>query len=292
MKNIILSSILFLFIQNYAAQSRILESLTMSSNLLNSEVKYSVYLPNGYDTSMTSYPVVYLLNGFSGNETDWLHQGSVKEITDELISSKKIIPMIIVMPDGDDRLYMNRDDGAYPYETMFIEEFLPFIEQTYRIKNTKQNRAISGLSMGGSGSLRLALKYHDVFGHCAAFSAGISTDEEIISEGQDSFDSYFGRVSPSIVGKKGKDRLTATIKDYDVIELVKTKNAELLRSVNIYFDCGDDDFLTVGNSQLHIELRNRKIPHEFRMRDGAHTWDYWKESLPHGLQFISQNIDE
>ncbi|MBO6606070.1 alpha/beta hydrolase [Psychroserpens sp.] len=290
MKKIIIAFLVFINLHNYQAQSRIFESLSMPSELLNVDVKYSVYLPDGYDTSESNYPVVYLLNGFTGNETDWIYNGTVKNIADELIQKKKIIPMIIVMPDGDDRLYMNKDDGSYPYETMLIDELLPFIESSYRINKTKQYRAISGLSMGGSGSLRLALKYHDVFGHCAAFSAGISTNEEIINETQDSFDSYFGRVSPSIIGKKGKDRLTATMMDYDVLELVKSKDPDVLKSVNLYFDCGDDDFLTIGNSQLHIELVKRKIPHEFRMRNGAHTWDYWRDSLPEGLQFISNMI--
>lgn len=290
MKKLIIAFLFFVFLENVQAQSRILESLSMPSELLNVDIKYSVYLPDGYESSVSNYPVVYLLNGFTGNETDWIRYGMVKDIADELIRAKKIIPMIIIMPDGDDRLYMNKDDGSYPYETMFITELLPFIESSYRIKNTKQYRAISGLSMGGSGSLRLALKYHDIFGHCAAFSAGISTKEEIINEVQESFDSYFGRVSPSIIGKKGKARLTATMMDYDVLELVKIKDPELLKSVNLYFDCGDDDFLTLGNSQLHIELTKRKIPHEFRMRDGAHTWNYWQDSLPEGLEFISNMI--
>lgn len=290
MKKLIIALLFFVYFQSVQAQSRILESLSMPSELLNVDIKYSVYLPDGYESSASNYPVVYLLNGFTGNETDWIRYGMVKDIADELIRAKKIIPMIIIMPDGDDRLYMNKDDGSYPYETMFITELLPFIESSYRIKNTKQYRAISGLSMGGSGSLRLALKYHDIFGHCAAFSAGISTNEEIINEAQESFDSYFGRVSPSIIGKKGKARLTATMMDYDVLELVKIKDPELLKSVNLYFDCGDDDFLTLGNSQLHIELTKRKIPHEFRMRDGAHTWNYWQDSLPEGLEFISNMI--
>lgn len=272
------------------AQSKVLQSLSMKSKLLHTDVKYSVYLPNGYETSKQNYPVVYLLNGFTGDETDWIRIGLVKDISDELIRGNKIIPMVIIMPDGDDRLYMNKDDGSYPYEDMFISEFIPFIEKEYRITSEKKYRSISGLSMGGSGSLRLAFKHHNLFGACAAFSAGISTEEEIMNESSDSFDAYFGRVSPSIIGKKGKARLTETMRDYDVLHLVNTKDIDLLKTVHIYFDCGDDDFLTVGNAQLHISLTKKGIPHEYRVRDGSHTWNFWQDSLPQGLQFISNTM--
>ncbi|MBR9846846.1 MAG: esterase family protein, partial [Algicola sp.] len=198
--------------------------------------------------------------------------------------------MVMGRPEGDERLYMNKEDGTYPYEDMFITEFMPYVEQKYRIKSEKTFRAISGLSMGGSGSLRLAFKYHTLFGACAGFSPGISTDEEILTEDQESFDSYFGRISPSAIGKKGKDRLTAAVKDYDVLRLVNSKDPEILKTVHVYFDCGDDDFLTIGNSQLHIDMTKRGIPHEFRMRNGGHTWEFWKESLPYGLMFISNTM--
>ena len=272
------------------AQSQVIESLTMRSELLKTDVKFSVYLPDGYENSTENYPIVYLLNGLNGNEKDWIKAGSAKPIADELINSKIIIPMVIIMPDGDDRLYMNKEDGSYPYEDMFINEFMPYVEQKYRIKSEKKFRAISGLSMGGSGSLRLALKYDTLFGACAAFSPGISTDDEILVEDQESFDSYYGRISPSAIGKKGKDRLTAAVRDYDVLRLVNSKDPEILKTVHIYFDCGDDDFLTIGNSQLHIDLTKKRIPHEFRMRNGGHTWEFWKESLPYGLTFISNTM--
>ncbi|MGC1471853.1 MAG: alpha/beta hydrolase-fold protein [Psychroserpens sp.] len=287
MKSFIVLALALLVSVNCLGQSKVLQSLSMKSALLNTSIKYSVYLPDNYDNSKTNYPVIYLLNGFTGNETDWIMSGDMKAITDQLIASKTINPMIIIMPDGDDRLYMNKNDGSYPYEDMFITELIPFVEKNYRIKSQKTSRAISGLSMGGSGSLRLALKYHTMFSACAAFSAGISTDDEIIAEDQQSFDSYFGRIAPASKGKTGADRLTEPVKDYDVLRLVNSKDAELLKTVGIYFDCGDDDFLTIGNSQLHIELIKHKIPHEFRMRDGGHTWEFWRESLPIGLEFIN-----
>lgn len=287
MKNILVITLVLWVSLDCFGQSKVEQSKLMKSALLHTSIKYSVYLPDGYDHSKTDYPVIYLLNGFTGNETDWINSGNVKVITDQLIASKTIEPLIIIMPDGDDRLYMNKGDGSYPYEDMFIDELIPFVEKIYRIRSKKSSRAISGLSMGGSGSLRLALKHHTLFSACAAFSAGISTDEEIIAEDQVSFDSYFGRIAPSAIGKTGKDRLTEVIKDYDILRLVNSKDVELLKSVAIYVDCGDDDFLTIGNSQLHIELTKNRIPHEFRIRDGEHNWEFWRESLPVGLEFIN-----
>jgi enterochelin esterase-like enzyme len=272
------------------AQSEINLSLSMNSKLLDTSVMYSVYLPEAYNKSEDDFPILYLLNGFTGDETDWNMEGLLSDIINELIRANKIEPMVIVMPDGDDRLYMNKEDGAYPYEDMLIKEFMPYIENKYRIKNEKQFRAISGLSMGGAGSMRLALKFHELFGACASYSASIRTYDEIINDNSNHFDNYFGRISPSVIGKKGEVRYSDTIKEYDLLNLVDTQDTESLKSVNIYFDCGDDDFLTLGNTYLHIKLKKKGIPHEFRVRDGKHTWNYWIDSLPIGLVFISDSM--
>jgi len=288
MKNrILLLLVSFYFVSN--SQSKILESKSMTSKLLNTSVKYSVYLPNGFK-STKKYPVIYLLNGFTGNETDWIKSGMVKDITDELIRGNKIEPVVIIMPDGDDRLYMNLDDGSYPYEDMFIKELMPYVENKYNIKSQKNYRALSGLSMGGAGSLRLALKYNNLFGACAAFSAAIVTDNTIEYAPQRQFDNYFAIASVKARGKKGKERLTPNIKEYNTFSLLDTIAKEKLKSVDIYFDCGDDDFLTIGNSTMHIELTKKGIPHEYRVRDGGHTWNYWVTSLPIGLQFIGNSF--
>jgi S-formylglutathione hydrolase FrmB len=77
-------------------------------------------------------------------------------------------------------------------------------------------------------------------------------------------------------------------KTHSALELVNTMPVDTLKSVRWYIDCGDDDFLYEGNSLIHISMRKRQIPHEFRIRDGAHNWTYWRESLPEVLEFVSQ----
>lgn len=290
MKKATLFLLLFTLTSALFAQSKVLESLGMKSALLNTDINYSIYLPDGYDYSERRYPVVYLLNGYTGNETDWIESGGMQHIVDHEIEEGNIQKMIIVMPDGDDRLYMNRTDGTYPYEDMFIKELLPFIESTYRIRKGKRYTGISGLSMGGAGALKLALRYDEQFGACAAFSSAVFTEEAVTASEQESMNGYISKAMPDMVGVKGKNRLNKSYEDYDVLHLVKTKDVAKLKSVKIYFDCGDDDFLTLGNAELHKQLTLKQIPHEYRVRDGAHTWPFWWESLPIGLQFISDSF--
>lgn len=290
MKNFFLFLFAFCFSTVLVAQSKLLESLSMKSELLNTEVKYSIYLPDGYEDSQRYYPVVYLLNGYTGDETSWIEGGNMQRITDQEINAGNIQEMVIVMPDGDDRLYMNRTDGTYPYEDMFIKELLPFIASEYRVRKGKRYTALSGLSMGGAGSLKLGLKYDKVFGALAAFSSAVFTEESVTTSEQDAMNGYVSKAMPDMVGLKGEKRLNKSYEEYDVLHLVKTKDPELLKSVKIYFDCGDDDFLTLGNAELHKQLILKQIPHEYRVRDGAHTWPFWRESLPIGLKFISDSF--
>ena len=144
-------SILCLIVFITFGQSRVLESLEIPSKLLKTNVKYSVYLPNGYDESNRKYPIVYLLNGYTGDERDWIQFGNMQNIMDQGISNSDFPAMIVVMPDGDDRLYVNKYDGTYPYGDMLIEEVGSSCRITVQVRSEKQFRAVSGLSMGGAG---------------------------------------------------------------------------------------------------------------------------------------------
>ncbi|MFT6872598.1 MAG: enterochelin esterase-like enzyme [Roseivirga sp.] len=288
MKSIFYSLILVLCSSYSHAQSVVIESESLNSKIINKDIKYSVYLPDGYESSKRMYPVVYLLNGFTGNEIDWIQFGDMQKIVDEGIASGEIPPMVIIMPDGDDRLYMNNHDNSYRYGDMFIEELMPFVEEKYRIRAEKQFRGISGLSMGGAGTLRFAMLYPELFGAAAAYSSAVGTDEEMISGGQQGFDGYWGRVLGT--GLKAEARLSDYYRKNSILDIAKTADINKLNSVRIYFDCGDDDFLAVGNASLHIEMLDRGIRHEYRVRDGAHNWDFWRTSLPIGLKFIGEGF--
>ncbi len=262
----------------------VMESLKLSSNFLGRENKFSIYLPSDYATSQRRYPVVYLLHGYSGNETDWVQSGEANRTADKLIASGEIPDMIIVMPDGQNSWYVNQEAGNEKYADFFIKEFIPFIDKTYRTKAEKNYRAISGLSMGGYGSALFALKNLDLFNSCAGLSSAIRTDEEIVETPDDYFSSRFEK----IYGKnlKGQDKVGEKWQKNSVLKLMNDMPLDSLKKVRWYFDCGDDDFLFRGNDALHTLMRKRNIPVEFRMRDGAHTWEYWRTGLVDVLKFI------
>ena len=268
-----------------AQSGKIMEHLTLKSKVLNKDVNYTIYLPPDYESSKRSYPVVYLLHGYTDNDTGWLQFGEVNRYADKAIASGEIPPMIIAMPDGGVSWYINSFDGAVKYEDFFVTEFIPFIDATYRTRPTKEYRGISGLSMGGFGAMLHALKHPELFAACAALSSGVNTDEEIINMPDENYDRVFKNLYAKI-GTKGKDRLTEAWYQNSVISLFQKKPAEEIKKVRWYLDCGDDDFLYKGNSTLHIVLRDQKIPHEFRIRDGAHTWEYWRNGITDALKFI------
>ncbi len=273
---------LFSFV--FAQQGKVIESLEFKSNLVSYPVKYSIYLPPGYDASERNYPVVYLLHGYSDDETGWIQFGEANFIADKGITEGEFAPCIIVMPDGKVTWYCNSVDGKDPWEDMFIQEFIPFIEKEYRIRPKKEFRAIAGLSMGGYGALKLAMRHTDLFSSCVAMSSGTFTDEQILEH--ENFDYYFG----TIYGPKKKNDLSESWKANSPLHLVETIDAEKLKSVRFYIDCGDDDFLYKGNSALHVKMRDLGIAHEYRVRNGSHQWSYWRTGLHDGLIFISEKF--
>ncbi len=135
-----------------AQQGKVLEELSMSSKILQDSVNFSIYLPFDYESSKRSYPVVYLLHGYTDDQTAWVQFGEVNRVLDRDIASGKLPPMIVVMPDAGVTWYINDHKGEVLYEDMFIQEFLPYIEPTYRIRTKKRYRGIAGLSMGGYGA--------------------------------------------------------------------------------------------------------------------------------------------
>jgi len=268
--------------------SVIKESLTVDSEILGKEVEYSIYLPEGYEESSRSYPVLYLLHGFSDDETGWVQFGEVQAITDRAVKEIAVTPMIIAMPDAGVSWYVNNHDGSLRYEDFFIEEFIPAIEEKYRIRSEKQFRAVAGLSMGGHGSLIYAMKHPDLFSSAAPLSAGVSLDASITEMPMDSWNHVYS--TPFGEGREGEERLTEHYRENSVLNLVKSLDPKKLSTVRYYIDCGDDDFLIKGNMELHAAMLDREIPHEFRVRDGGHTWTYWRTALPEVLKFVSQGF--
>ncbi|QMW00487.1 alpha/beta hydrolase [Spirosoma foliorum] len=271
-----------------APQVRLLESMVMNSSLMNQAVKFSIYLPPDYFVSNRRYPVVYLLHGLGDNETGWVQFGEADRIADEGIKSGQLPPMIIVMPNAWATFYVNDYQNKVRYEDMFVQELIPHIDSMFRTRTERTYRAISGLSMGGFGSLTLAMHHPELFSACAALSAAVRTDETFASVPDERYNTVYAPIFSGPV--KGQERLTLAWKRNSPITLAKSAPESDLTKVRWYLDCGDDDALTVGNAMLHIALLERKIPHEYRSRDGAHTWSYWRSGLPDALKFIGESF--
>ncbi|MGF1558097.1 MAG: alpha/beta hydrolase [Flavobacteriaceae bacterium] len=266
----------------YGQTGKVYDNLSMTSKILKSERKYAIYLPPDYETSARSYPVLYLLHGAGDDQTGWVQFGEVLRIADNAIKDGSATPMIIVMPDANTgkRGYFNV--GEWKYEDFFFDEFMPHIEQKYRIKQEKRFRAVAGLSMGGGGTFMYALHRPDLFSSACPLSASV---------GALNVDELKERL------KRTESVLTETeIQQYfehnSALQLIDAMSAESIKSVKWYIDCGDDDFLYEGNSLVHIALRKKEVPHEFRIRDGGHSWGYWREALPAVLSFVSNTFHQ
>lgn len=285
MKKLFIIALTFLSAISLSAQTgKVLETLKFESKKVAYPVEYSIYLPPDYETSNRSYPVLYLLHGYSDDETGWIQFGEANSIADRGIANGDFPPCIIVMPDGKVTWYSNSIDGKDPWEDMFVDEFIPFIEKQYRIRSNKEFRAIAGLSMGGNGALLLSMRHPGLFSSCVAMSAGTFTDAEVLNGNM--YNQFFG----TIHGPKPANDVSEHWKAYSPLHLLDSVDKEKLKSIRFYIDCGDDDFLYKGNAALHVKMRDLGIPHEFRVRNGGHEWSYWRTGLFDGLKFISEKF--
>ncbi len=268
-----------------AQESIVLDNASMRSEILQMDRKFAIYLPPGYDSSSRRYPVLYLLHGAGDDQTGWVQFGEVQAIADKAIKENLATPMIIVMPDAKSvrQGYFNDINGTYRYEDYFFNELIPYIEKNYRVRAEKEFRAVAGLSMGGGGSFIYALHHPEMFSSACPLSAGIrSTDPEVAAKQE--------------VEKNSNINMEDALKYYQsyqahwLINNATDAQKKAYSSVRWYIDCGDDDFLYEGNSLIHIEMRRKEIPHEYRVRDGGHTWSYWRSALPTVLEFVSKSF--
>ena len=141
----LLRTLLLVITSSLFAQNGIVDcTQVIKSDILKRDMNYSVYLPNGYNESNRSYPVLYLLHGMWGDNTDWVIKGEVNRITSSLISKGETPEMIIIMPNGlIDGFYINNYDGSVRWEDFFYEEFIPQVEEKYRILSLEINGNIS-----------------------------------------------------------------------------------------------------------------------------------------------------
>jgi enterochelin esterase-like enzyme len=230
---------------------------------------------------------LYLLHGSGDDQTGWVQFGQVQHIADQTIAEGKAARMIIVMPDANTgrRGYFNDIRGDFNYEDFFFKELIPHIEKTYRVRTEQRYRAIAGLSMGGGGTIFYALHHPDMFSAAAPLSA---------STGSWELEQLKIRIGDAIP-KLSDEQIEAYYKRHSIEGIIKSATKEDLdkiRRIRWYISCGDDDFLYEGNSLMHIAFKKNEIPHEYRVKDGAHTWSYWRMELPFVMEFVSKSFTQ
>ncbi len=284
-KRLVFSFCFLLSLMSFTQTGKVFDKVSHSSTILKGDRNFAIYLPPDYETSQRSYPVLYLLHGAGDDQTGWVQFGEVLYITDKAIKEGKATPMIIVMPDAfTNRMgYFNDVRGDWDYEDYFFKELMPHVETTYRIKRQKRYRAVAGLSMGGGGSFMYALRHPELFSSACPLSAYVGPKS--VDEVKRMAKQYYNYEASSAEARK-------YLSNYSALSLIESKTKKEIESVKWYIDCGDDDFLYEGNSLVHIALRKKEVPHEFRIRDGGHSWTYWRTALPKVLEFVSNTFHQ
>ena len=264
-------------------QSRV-ENKTINSKVLNADRDYSIFLPRSYDTDVNKkYPILYLFHGMGGINTSWFRDLRAKDVADQLIASGEACEMIIVSPNAGGNMMEGAWNGyfdmpGWKYEAFFFTEFLPYIENAYRVIGDKQHRAVAGLSMGGGGATMYAQRHSDMFVAVYAMSALMDIPERQ------------GAAPPQREDDK-MALLTKSVQEFSCVKYVvdadDARKAQL-RSVKWFVDCGDDDSLLDSNIAFFQAMRAAQIPVEFRMRDGAHNSEYWHSALYLCLPYVTR----
>jgi acetyl esterase/lipase len=247
---------------------------TFQSKTVGGPVGYALYLPPGYDANAQArYPVIYWLHGMGG---DPRRGGTFVRMLDEAIRTGIAPAAIAVLPNGGPAgFYCDWPNGAWPIETVIVDELIAHIDATYRTISTREGRCIEGQSMGGYGAAHLGFKYPDLFG-TISISAGALID---FSQGRPSDDVRRKRVFDTVWGGDA-ERCRAD----NPFELARA-NADRVRGRTLVRSfCGDQDSLQPLNDRFHELLLELGIEHEYTIVPGAaHPYDDKIErlGLPH-----------
>jgi S-formylglutathione hydrolase FrmB len=272
---------LFLFPSFVWAQTKV-DTIEVFSNAMNKTLKAAVTTPSTYDGSK-QFATLYLLHGGSGAFSDW-HQ----KVTEPFLVNRMAeqYNLVIITPGvGPSSYYYDSPlMDSVQYETYLIKELIPEIDKKYRTLAKKESRAITGLSMGGHGSIMLSTKHPDLFIAATSMSGVMNIDTRLWKVSAE-FSNLRQTQQKAMLG----DDLTydAPFSTYTAVGLVdKMKENEIA----LLIDCGVDDFLLETNRQMHQMLLKNGTPHDYTERPGAHTWDYWTNALPFHLLFIDKYL--
>jgi enterochelin esterase-like enzyme len=237
---------------------------------------YTVYLPDGYDTSGLRYPVLYLLHGNGGSRHDWpgLH---IRETADALIARGEIPAMILVMPDGGTSWYVDR---AERMQAAILEDLRPEIERAWRALPMREGRMVAGYSMGGYGAMRLALVHPELFAAAALLSPAIY-------EPLPPANSSARRAG--VFGSPAFDDEAWKSLNYPALwEGFLARH----QPVPMYIFSGDDDeyFIEFEAAKFYERLRRAGQPAELHIVDGGHDGALWATAIADALKYMSRFV--
>lgn len=240
------------------------------SESMNKDVPVTVITPDSYSEGL-SFPVIYLLHGFSDDHRKWTSGGHVGRLSDQY-------DVIVVMPDGgfSSWYFDSPMMPEYRYETFVSKELISYVDNNYKTIPDRNARAVTGNSMGGHGAMYLSFRHQDVFGSAGAMSGGVD-------------------IRPFPKNWHIAQRL-GTIEEYpehwEENTVINMTHLLTPGSLNIIFDCGTDDFFYEVNCNLHKRLMEQNIPHEFHSRPGRHNWPYWHNAIEYHFLFFTQEFDK
>ena len=242
------------------------DTVKVMSQKMNREIKAVVVLPHQYfDNPTDSFPSVYVLHGASGDYSNWPKKKNLEQVATQY-------GVVMICPDGQDSWYFDSPiDPKMQFETFISRELVAYVDSHYRTFRSAKMRAITGLSMGGHGALWNAFRHPDVWGSCGSMSGGVDitkfTDRWHIKARLGNYEDNPERWH-----------------QHAVVNLVPS----IQPGQNIIIDDGADDFFYQVNCNLHEALLKAKIPHDFTIRPGAHSWKYWINALDYHMLFFSK----
>jgi putative tributyrin esterase len=226
-----------------------------------------IVLPVGYHASARRYPVLYLLHGHGGGHRNWMERTNLLAYTARL-------PLIVVLPDGGNSWYTN--SAARPsekFEDYVAREVPAYVDQHFRTLTFREARYVAGLSMGGYGALKLALK------HAARFSLAGSFSGALTAASDTSYSTLF-----ETFGLPG----SASRAENDLVALVR--GARVPEGSYFYFDTGASDPVLPSNRAVAQAFAARPLAYEYHEVPGAHTWEFWNRRLPVFLALVEERI--
>lgn len=246
------------------------------------EIPYRVVLPENYDESEKHYPVFYLLHGLFGCCDNWLELTNLEDYARER-------ELIIVLPEGGNGWYTDSvENEEEKHESYFIKELIPEIDLSYKTLKTGEKRAIAGLSMGGYGALKFALKRPDLFVFAASISGAFSAPEQ--SKENPGFDwENLGESITKVFGAEGSQ----TRIENDLFELIRQIPFDNVdRYPHFYIDCGIEDGFLKVNRELTALLKEKMFSFEYQEVAGGHDWDYWDKEIKHLLPIVENFLEK